>query len=508
MDIIRELVRLSTACLFVCVISCHAQNTTVPLLEAKGLQADLSILRKAYESLHPGLYRYNSKPQMDLAFADLSHKLERDETLQDAFLAFSEFAAKVRCGHTQANPFNQSDEVIEKLFKTPTRVPFYFQWLDERMIVSDDFTPNHLFPKGTEIVSINGASVQGILTKLMTITRADGGNDTKRVAQLEVVGNSEYETFDIYHPMFFPLSGKRIKFAVRLPGSRRLTWAWATPLTFEQRIAPIKQREKERKGGSDVLFEAKQLAGGSVYIKMRSWALYNSKWDWKSWLNERLDSATESRAPALILDIRGNEGGDDVGKEILPHLVDAPIVLSPMQRLVRYRKVPDDLVPYLDTWDKSFRDWGSAAIDLPTPWPTAPQGVPYLELNRDDDEGSGDVIKPTAKRFQGKVIVLIDATNSSATFQFAQSVQAHHLGVLIGQPTGGSLRGINGGAFFFVRLPHSGIEMDLPLIGSFPPTAMPDGGFSPDILVSRTALDVVNGRDPELDAALALAHQN
>ena len=175
-----------------------------------------------------------------------------------------------------------------------------------------------------------------------------------------------------------------------------------------------------------------------------------------------MDEAAERNAPALILDLRGNEGGDDVGNEIIPHFLDEPIKLSSMRRLVRYRKVPDDLIPYLDTWDKSFRDWGSSAVELSEPWPTAPAAVTYLKLTRYDDE-AGDIIKPGGKRFHGKVIVLIDANNSSATFQFAQNMRSHHLGTLIGQSTGGSQQGINGGAFFFLRLPHSGIEMDLPL---------------------------------------------
>ena len=235
---------------------------------------------------------------------------------------------------------------------------------------------------------------------------------------------------------------------------------------------------------------------------MSTWALYDSKWDWKHWLNEKVNSAAERHAPAMILDLRGNEGGDDVGNEILPHLIDEPMTLSPMRRLVRYRKVPDELIPYLDTWDRGFRDWGSSAVHLAQPWPTAPHEVPYLKLTRYDDDTSGDVIKPAGKRFYGKVIVLIDATNSSATFQFAQNIQAHHLGVLIGQPTGGSQRGINGGAFFFLRLPHSGIELDLPLIGTFPPIPAPDAGVTPDISVKRTALDIAKKRDPELAAAL------
>ena len=45
-------------------------RTTV--LPASGLQEDVQILRSAFEQLHPGLYRYNSRQQMDAAFDRLA----------------------------------------------------------------------------------------------------------------------------------------------------------------------------------------------------------------------------------------------------------------------------------------------------------------------------------------------------------------------------------------------------------------------------------------------------
>ncbi|MCS3810253.1 hypothetical protein FHY19_003321 [Xanthomonas arboricola] len=61
----------------------------------------------------------------------------------------------------------------------------------------------------------------------------------------------------------------------------------------------------------------------------------------------------------------------------------------------------------------------------------------------------------------GRVFVLTSADNSSATFEFARQLQRNGLATLVGQPTGGNLRGINGGAFFFLHLPNSHIEVDL-----------------------------------------------
>ncbi len=98
--------------------------------------------------------------------------------------------------------------------------------------------------------------------------------------------------------------------------------------------------------------------------------------------------------------------------------------------------------------------------------------------------------------------MLCDASNSSATFGFAQAVQESGAATLIGQPTGGNRRGINGGAFFFLRLPASGLEVDLPLIASFPSTPQPDAAILPDIAVPTTAEDIRLARDPQMAAAL------
>ena len=85
----------------------------------------------------------------------------------------------------------------------------------------------------------------------------------------------------------------------------------------------------------------------------------------------------------------------------------------------------------------------------------------------------------------------------------AGAVQRAHLATLVGASTGGNQRGINGGAFFFIRLPNSHIEVDLPLIGTFPTRPRPDAGLEPDIRVAITPEDVAHGIDAPLAAALA-----
>ncbi len=427
--------------------------TNNPIIKSADLEADAAVLRKAYEELHPGLYRYSSKAEMDAKFDALQKNLSHDLTLQDAYVAFSVFAAQVKCGHTYPNFFNQKSTVAAALFQGHNRVPFYFRWLDQKIVVTKDFTPDHQLPRGTQVLSINGTPVRAILDRLITIARADGSNDAKRVAYLEVTGDSMYEAFDVYFPMFFSQESSAMQLVAQRPGQTKSLTLDVEALTFEQRIAPIKAREAGRKGGDDVVFEWKYLDDGAAYVRMPTWALYDSKWDWKTWLNARLDEIAEKNSPALVVDLRGNEGGNDIGNELLKRLVRSDLRFSKYRRLVRYRQTPADLDPYLDTWDPSFKNWGTAAVELEQPWPTSPP-VQYFALTKYDDDAGGDVIHPETKPFHGKLYVLIDANNSSATFQFAQTVRQNKLGTLIGQTTGGNQRGINGGAFFFSVCPN------------------------------------------------------
>jgi hypothetical protein len=463
----------------------------VSRIPAQQLQADFAIFKKAYEELHPGLYRYNTKAQMDANFSELQGEFKRDLTLQEAYMAFSVFLAKIKCGHSYPNFFNQPETVVNALFQHQDRVPFYFRWLDRRMIITRNFSGDERLNAGTEVLSINGTPVDQILARLMTIARADGSNDAKRVSYLEVSGDSRFEAFDIYFPMFFPQTNTNMKLRVKSPTTGLISVLSAVALTCEQRLAPIKSEDENQHGGNTALWQLEFLDEHTAYLKMKTWAMFNSKWDWKAFLDRAFDEIAKRKATTLVIDLRGNEGGNSVGDVIVGKLARQDVQVGQIRRLVRYKKVPDDLVAYLDTWDPSFKDWGSDAVD---------PSEGYYRLKKYDDEEGGEVIRASEHPFTGKTYVLVNAANSSATFEFAETMQQNKLGTLVGQPTGGNQRGINGGAFFFLRLPNSKVEIDLPLIGSFPSGERPDAGLQPDIFVQPRATDIARGVDTEMNA--------
>lgn len=462
-----------------------------PLVSASGLQADFAVLKRAYEELHPGLYRYNSRAQTDANFKALEAELSRDQTLQQAYVAFSIFLAKIKCGHSYLNFYNQSKAVADALFKRQDKVPFYFRWIDGRMIVTQNFSEDARLKPGSEVLAINGVPVKTVLARLITIARADGSNDAKRVSYLEVLGENNYEAFDVYFPMLFPQTSSRFELRVKELAAGKPKTLTVQALTYEQRLAPIKAKVEARRGGSEQVWDFKFLDERTAYLRMPTWALFNSKWGWKQFLENSFDELARKKTAHLIIDLRGNEGGLSVGDVVLSRLIKQDLRLEQFKRLVRYRKASADLVPYLDTWDKSFKDWDESAVDFKDG---------FYTLSRFDDDKAGNVIKASSRPFEGRTFVIVDASNSSATFEFAQTAQQNKLATLVGQPTGGNQQGINGGAFFFLRLPNSKIEIDLPLIGFFPPGKRPDAGLLPDVPITPNVQDVARGVDTELNA--------
>lgn len=444
---------------------------------------DIQIVLDALQ-LHPGMARY--WPARD-AMLGLD-RMGLDWPTQDRrtrYLALARFLARIQCGHSYPNFFNQRRPVQEELFGGIPRVPFTFRWLGETMVVTGEAGGDTSLPPGTIITRLNGRRPRDILRTLLPLVRADGGNDGKRRALLEMRGDDVLETFDIYHGLTFGGTARDpIRITARQPDGRTVTRDLASASLASRRAGVPAES-----AGDGPVWQWNERPDGVAVLTMPGWTLYNSSWDWRAWLDERLSSLP--RGGKLIVDIRNNEGGLDCGDAILARLTDRDLNLAAYERRVRFRTTPETLNPYLDTWDNSFRNLGESAEDI---------GGGYFRLP--PVEGAG-VIPARGPRIAARVAVLTSAVNSSATFQFAARCRQTGFARLFGGTTGGNRRGINGGAFFFVRLPDSGLEFDLPLIGTFPTAPQPDAGIIPDVAVTPTANDIAAGRDPVLDAALS-----
>ncbi len=468
------------------------------VLSTRELQADLSLLATLYETLHPGLLRFQTEADYRARRQSLHQTFSRDLPLATAFRELSRFTAAVRCGHTYANFYNQRRSVQQALFAGRDKLPFTFTWLGPRMVATGG-----ALARGTEVLAIDGTPVADVLAQLLPLVRTDGNNDAKKLALLSVRGRDAWETFDIFFAQTFGARDaglRRFVLDVRLPGdadqgSTRRLEVPAVGLEERRSAVPPQPAPSDATPPWQLRFES----SGSAVLTMGGWALYNSRWDWQRWLNAVLDEVVERRSPALVVDLRDNEGGMDCGDLILARCTARVLRDEGSERLVRYRRVPDALRAPLDTWDNNFFDWGDRVEPLAGAREGRGDGASWFRFV---DSATARSIEPRGPRFAGALRVLTSSTNSSATFRFAQLVRQYGLGTLIGGATGGNQRGITGGGFFFVRLPETGLEVDLPLIGQYARGDRPDAGIEPDLARVPTVADIAAGRDPVLAAAL------
>lgn len=448
---------------------------------------DVEVLRQAWTTIHPGLYLYITPEALETRLQALEADWRAPGDFRARFLALTRVTAAVKCGHTFPSPYNGGEPVRSRLYPDRALVPFAFRWLERRMVVTRDHSAEAAFPPGTVITAIDGVSTAALLEQLIPLARADGGNDAKRISLMEMRGDDRFETFDIHLPLILPLRN-------------RATFDRAGVEPVQAGLLTLAERQAALPPTAETAPDANPWTldkgpDGIHRLTMPRWALYNSSFRWEAWLGRVMDDLTPEGARGLIVDLRGNEGGLDCGNIILSRLIERDLPLPRTQRYTRYRRVPDALRPWLSTWDNSFYDWGRAAA--------GPDQDGIYRLTRLGDLIQGQAIRRRGRRFAGPVVVLCDAANSSATFQFAAAVKDNGLATLLGQPTGGNRRGINGGAFFFLKLPASQIVVDLPIIADFPDTPQPDSGLDPDVFVPTTAADIAAGRDPQMAAATA-----
>ncbi len=443
-----------------------------PPLTPKEATRELAILKKAFVSLHPGLYRRRTPAEVDAAFASAEQQLANGADRATMFLVASRLAAVVQCGHTWTNPLNQGD-AVKALFEQPDKLPFRVRVVGGQLVATESADP--LIPTPLEVLAIDGRPVSELLAELLPFISADGPTNDKRVTRLDSGPNGG--GFDRWFPLLHPPTNGTYR--VRL-NDREVT---VSAVALAAREAKLKPSDETWRFSIDQ---------GVATLVLPTFSFWRDAFDWKAFLEKTFATLREQKVTALIIDARDNEGGDDaIGRAVLSQLLRAPYALPTGRAFSAYERAPWALARFLDTWDTSFFDRTGQVKREGTRWIVTSRDRPH------------QIVQPAPRPFVGKVVALVGPQMSSAGYLFARDLKASKAGTLIGQRTGGSLRGLNGGQLAWLVLPHSGVSVDIPLLGFETEPAQPDRGVEPDVAVNPTVDDVLAGRDVERAAALA-----
>jgi hypothetical protein len=457
------------------------------ILSVEQMQKDLSVLKEAFTELHPGLFRYTTAAQFEKNFNIMNQKAERPMTLAQFYIELSQLTVKLHCGHTYVNPYNQR-KAVAKLLYSDQVLPLLFKIINNKVIVTHNLSEGKDIRRGDELVSINGIVTKKIIDSLLTVSKADGLHGrNKQIDNINLspylANASRYGLFDIYFSLFFPDKRRNKGFSLVIKHfkgrSKMLTVPSVTKLQRQSQYQKMYPSESQQYAGTFSWFDK-----NSGYLKINDFTSSGWETEYKQFLDSIFTDLQQNNASNLVIDIRDNEGGDDdVRNEIISYLVKKPFIY-PLRRYRSFLSVNKSLLPYLSTWDESFKEPKNPARYMKTS-----TGLFYK------NEAVADTIRPKVNHFAGQVYLITGAKNSSTSFFMADMLQQSKEVIIVGEATGGTKQGINGGQFFFLKLPSSGIEIDLPLIFQAPISKRRDEGVQPSIVIKVKQHDLAGGKD-------------
>lgn len=448
------------------------------------LLADLATAEETIMSIHPGLNRYLDEMQLAQLFSQTKQTLLQPQSVKDAYLIFSKLAASLQCGHTHTGIYNQSALIDQLTLAPANKLPLLFQNIDNRWYITHNLSDKSIIRPGTEIIAINNMAVKTISQQLRSYLSADGNNPAQLKYLTQLLPTTSYQLFDAYFPLLFNPYNKSYKLTLRLPNSGREVIIDVAALTLKQREQTLLNIEPTLADNTSN-WQYQTLANNTAYLKLGSFATYNMDFDWRAFYAQAFTDIALTQAPNLIIDIRGNRGGsDETMLQLGEYLSGSLNQQIPFTAKRSNLEISDNIKPYLKTWDNDL--FTQAQLPIPN-------------------------LQKVDTPYNGKVWLLVDAANSSATFMMAKQYQDAGIATIMGSPTGGNVNGINGGGMFFMVLPNTQIEIDIPIYQYLPvddDIVDPQNtqGVIPDVVIKPTVADIVKAQDGVLKRVLAHIH--
>jgi hypothetical protein len=392
-------------------------------LSGEQVAEDLDILVTTLRRNHPGVFDYQTPVEQARLVAELTPAKDAELTVLDEYRIASRIIAAVGDAHTYAlNPCYTRILQEEPLFP--------------RMPTIDR---NQLTLEGRRVKTINGLPAEDLLRRLHQYAGSDGGTLPYKNAFIELEFPLKYFTFIDDTAAFEVVleDGKQLFLQGKSYFTEGLRPAPPPPaLSIEKDTAtlriPIWEDETAASFNND-LAEMTRTSNLAAFVRAS------------------MDDVIDAGANHLKIDLRGNTGGKSgPAALLLSYLIDRP-----------------------------FDYYGAIRVAADS-FPTAPyiRNQELVEFYQSPDarrliesRASGyyfrdellPKITPQPRQFPGTVEVLVDKYSLSVSTDVVAVLQGNRPVTVTGPEFGGSLEHYCAGNYLDLVLPHSGIEVNVPL---------------------------------------------
>ncbi len=314
---------------------------------------------------------------------------------------------------------------------------------DGKAYVDADYGSDPAIPPGREVLAINNEPIAAVIERLQAGISADALNRSIKVQQL----NRDFYRY--YYYFWGETPGFDLQLKDPANGSESALRVAAKP------YAEVSRQVNARFAGDSRL--AFSTSGRRAVLRVPTFVAAQNP-DYRAFFENSFRQMNDLGIAHLIIDIRGNGGGDpDVSVALISHLADQPFV---------YFK----------------------------------KGVSYGNLFA--------ATAPHAVHFNGTVHVLIDGGCFSTSGHFCAVVRHHGLAVFIGETGGGTFRCHDNSTEIALGNTNIRLRVARTTFEAAVPDSDVSAGFPPDHRVIPTISDILSGNDPQMAFAIRLFAEN
>lgn len=439
-------------------------------------QKDFQLLKCALEEAHQGLYLFNTKEMVEKKYDSIKKSITKDNTEEDFYKLIAPFVTYVGDGHT--NIFF-TPGYINSLNDIAYVLPYRLRSSGGKFFI----TANYLNSAdtaviGREIISINGKGINDFLNFAINYISSDGENKTLKYKTLENARRFSH--------LFYLYSGGKNNFVLELkdPYSGVIKYHGVIALT-RSASSPYFQMSH----GQPILSKFYPDSNAALLIinSFNSGDFQEAGINYQTYLNTFYNSAITKGIKNLIIDLRGNGGGDDdYGKILFSYLLN--------KKFLYYRSLTL----------KSGKYTLVRPMDMPAGFSVKNDSTGLWDVKLHPNIG---IQSPEKNIFASKIFVLIDGNSFSTTSEFISMLHYHLKPVFIGEESGGNYYGNNSGFRGDLTLPNSGFQVSIPLMHyrmAVEDYGYPKNGIIPDVAINYNGKDIIENKDLEMDTAFKL----